>query len=106
MALSPFTLNRILSTQRSPIRSKPSTPNPDVFQGESDLRRHAREPELREPSGASGFRLLAWISYYLIWVVVKIRVPFLGTLNIRSRTILRTQEGTPILTTTLLFRLY
>ena len=30
----------------------------------------------------------------------KIRVPFLGTLHIRCRTILRTQKGTIILTTT------
>ena len=35
-----------------------------------------------------------------IWVVVKIRVPFLGTLNIRCRIILGTQKGTIILTTT------
>ena len=34
------------------------------------------------------------------WVVVKIRVPFLCTLNNRCRTILRTQKGTIILTTT------
>ena len=32
--------------------------------------------------------------------VVKIRVPFWGTLNIRCRIIIRTQKGTLILTTT------
>ena len=36
----------------------------------------------------------------LIWVVVKIRVPFWGTLNNRCRIILGTQQGTLILTTT------
>ena len=34
-----------------------------------------------------------------MWVVVKIVVPFLGTLNIRCRIIIRTQKGTIILTT-------
>ena len=34
------------------------------------------------------------------WVVVKIMVPFLGTLNIRCRIIIGTQKGTIILTTT------
>ena len=36
----------------------------------------------------------------IIWVVVKIMVPFLGTLNIRGRIIVGTQKGTIILTTT------
>ena len=35
-----------------------------------------------------------------MWVVVKIRVPFLGTLNNRCRIIVGTQKGTIILTTT------
>ena len=35
-----------------------------------------------------------------IWVVVKIRVPILGTLKNRCRIKLRTQKGTLILTTT------
>ena len=35
-----------------------------------------------------------------IWVVVKIMVPFGGTLNIRCRIIIGTQNGTIILTTT------
>ena len=35
-----------------------------------------------------------------IWVVVKIRVPFWGTLNIRGRIIIGIQKGTMILTTT------
>ena len=34
------------------------------------------------------------------WVVVKIRVPFWGTLNNRCRNIIGTQKGTVILTTT------
>ena len=42
----------------------------------------------------------AGVSDFGKWVVVKIRVPFLGTLNTRCRTILRTQKGTIILTTT------
>ena len=33
-------------------------------------------------------------------MVVKIRVPFLGTLNERCRTVIGTQKGTIILTTT------
>ena len=37
---------------------------------------------------------------YSIWVVVKIMVAFLGTLNNRCRIIIRTQKGTLILTTT------
>ena len=36
----------------------------------------------------------------LIWVVVRIMVPFWGTLNIRCRIIIRIQKGTLILTTT------
>ena len=36
----------------------------------------------------------------IIWVVVKIMVLFLGTLNNRCRIILGTQKGTLILTTT------
>ena len=42
------------------------------------------------------------VPYYdfLIWVVVKIRVPFWGTLNIRCRNIIGTPKGTIILTTT------
>ena len=39
-------------------------------------------------------------SFLMIWVVVKIMVPFLGTLNIRCRIIIGTQKGTPFLTTT------
>ena len=35
-----------------------------------------------------------------IWVVVKIMVPFWGTLNIRCRIIIGIQKGTIILTTT------
>ena len=35
-----------------------------------------------------------------IWVVIKIMVPFRGTLNIRGRIIIGTQNGTIILTTT------
>ena len=35
-----------------------------------------------------------------IWVVVKIKAPFWGTLNIRCRIIIGTQNGTLILTTT------
>ena len=35
-----------------------------------------------------------------MWVVVKIMAPFLGTLNIRCRILIRTQQGTLILTTT------
>ena len=34
-----------------------------------------------------------------IWVVIKIMVPFLGTLNIRCRSILEIQKRTIILTT-------
>ena len=34
------------------------------------------------------------------WVVVKIMAPFLGTLNIRCRILIRTEKGTIILTTT------
>ena len=37
---------------------------------------------------------------YTIWVVVKIMIPFLGTLNIRCRIIIGIQKGTIILTTT------
>ena len=37
---------------------------------------------------------------FLIWVVVKNNGPFLGTLNIRCRSIIGTQKGTIILTTT------
>ena len=40
------------------------------------------------------------IPAFVIWVVVNIRVPFLGTLNNRCRIIIRTQKETPILTTT------
>ena len=36
----------------------------------------------------------------LYWVVVKITVPFLGTLNIRCRIIIEIQKRTIILTTT------
>ena len=36
----------------------------------------------------------------IIWVVVKIMVPFLGTLNIRCPIIIGIQKGTTILTTT------
>ena len=36
----------------------------------------------------------------IIWVVVKIMVPYWGTLNIRCRIIIRIQKGTIILTTT------
>ena len=39
---------------------------------------------------------------HLLWVVVKIRVPFYGTLNDRCRNIIGTQKGTIILTTTLM----
>ena len=39
-------------------------------------------------------------SWSFIWVVVKIRVPFCGTLNSRCRIILGTQNGTIFLTTT------
>ena len=35
-----------------------------------------------------------------MWVVVKIKVPFLGTLNDRCRIIIGAQRGTIILTTT------
>ena len=35
-----------------------------------------------------------------MWVVVKMKVPFLGTLNNRCRIIMGTQKGTTILTTT------
>ena len=42
---------------------------------------------------------VAQFNHY-IWVVVKIMVPFLGTLNIRCRTIIGIQKGTIILTTT------
>ena len=38
------------------------------------------------------------LSFGKIWVVVKIMVPFFGTLNIRCRTILGIQKGTLILT--------
>ena len=37
---------------------------------------------------------------FVRWAVVKIRVPFLGTLNNRCRIILRTPKGTIILTST------
>ena len=36
-------------------------------------------------------------AHSIIWVVVKKYGPFLGTLNIRCRTIIGTQEGTIIL---------
>ena len=39
-------------------------------------------------------------SLEIIWVVVKNVVPFLGILNIRCRTIIRTQKRTIILTST------
>ena len=35
-----------------------------------------------------------------IWLVVKIMVPFVGTLNIRGRILIGTQKGTIILITT------
>ena len=35
-----------------------------------------------------------------MWVVVKIMIPWLGTLNIRCRIIISIQKGTIILTTT------
>ena len=38
--------------------------------------------------------------YIHIWVVVKIAVPFSGTLNIGCRIIMGIQKGTTILTTT------
>ena len=38
--------------------------------------------------------------YRVIWVVVKIMVPFWGTLNVRGRSIIGIQKGTIILTTT------
>ena len=40
------------------------------------------------------------IGYRYMWVVIKIMVPFWGTLNIRGRIIIGTQKGTIILTTT------
>ena len=39
-----------------------------------------------------------------IWVVVKIMVPFLGTLNIRGRIIVGIQKGAIILTTTHIYK--
>ena len=39
-----------------------------------------------------------------MWVVVKIMAPFLGTLNMTCRIIIRTQKGTLILTTTHVWR--
>ena len=38
-----------------------------------------------------GFRLYGYLEHQ--WVVVKISVPFLGTLNIRCRIIIRTQKA-------------
>ena len=46
----------------------------------------------------SGFA--AVVFGFSTWVVVKIRVPFLGTLNNRCRIIIGSQKGTIILTTT------
>ena len=45
------------------------------------------------------------ISTWLIWVVVKIYRPCLGTLNIRCRIIIGVQKGAVILTTTHMYRL-
>ena len=52
-----------------------------------------------------GIKFLAFVDlgfgvWGKIWVDVKIMVPFLGTLNIRCRIIIRTQKGTILSTTT------
>ena len=61
-----------------------------VFGGE-DSEECMRGSQQRPPLGPK---------YYIyIWVVVKIMVPFLGTLNIRCRIIIGTPKGTIILTT-------
>ena len=43
------------------------------------------------------------VKYRVVWVVVKIVIPFWGTLNVRCRMIIGIQKGTIILTTTLVF---
>ena len=85
--------------QRNPVCSphvENLTPNPSTTQALRQISRTAKIPEPQNPN--TNHELFS--SSNSKWVVVKMMVPFGGTLNIRCRIIVGTQKGTIILTTT------